>query len=464
MMMNRRILTPKERIVKVNQIQRDAVKALIDVDFNGTLKMCTGIGKTVTAFKSIYAARKLGKIKTGDTVRFWGETEVREKTIFEDEAQKALQILGPDYNILEDFNCVFRCYQAGLGIPYYEERLDVKFEVYDEIDFALTEIRRKTIEDSTAPYKLGLTATNSDTINVLKSELNEAFHDKVRQQDSDTKEGNITALINKGQLLDIILPVCFEYNLSQGVEDGVLSGFETIVINHFLDTVKPYVSKSKSNPNKEFLTERDFYNRKEYIRTKREKVAGKWQYKYPAYLRNISVHAQSNLLYSLESKVPVVKAIKYLVGDKKTLIFNPRLDILAKITDNVCDKDNDVFELVEKFNTGEINDIASAKKLKRGISLVDPEVLIIVGYYKKSTDLEQMLGRMLRYSYGSIKRIYILRTEGTFEVKWFDQFTKVYNDRNQVEREIDLNIVREFTSNEVISLAKKKYQQQKLKT
>ena len=76
---------------------------------------------------------KLGKINKGDTIRFWGETEVREKTIFEDEAPKALEILGPEYNILEDFRCVFRCYQGGLGSSYYENQLNIKLEVYDEI-------------------------------------------------------------------------------------------------------------------------------------------------------------------------------------------------------------------------------------------------------------------------------------------------------------------------------------------
>lgn len=441
-----KMLTPQERIKKVNEVQYQAVKSWIDSGGNSTLKLATGTGKNFVAFKCVYAALKLDWINKGDTIRFWAETEVREKTFFEDEAPKFKELYGDDYDIVNDFNCIFSCYQAGLQDSYWESKLDVKIEIYDEIDFALTPVFSKVIEDSNAPYRIGLTATNSDNATVMTSVVSESLHGKVRQTDIDTEAGNITDFINKGQLLEVLCPISYEYPLEQAIKDGILSGYETYIINHSLDNIVPYIPKSKSNPDNIFYTEQQFYSRKRWMLSQKF---------ITSIVKGIAGRAMAKTLYELKSKANLTRALlKCIDPNKKILIYGVRKNLLKQITENVCEKDN-VTELINQFNKGEINVIASSKYLQRGISLNNPEVLIIVSYYSTSRELEQILGRMVRYSYGSIKKIFIIKTIGTLEDKWFSNMTKIHDDNNKVVREIDLNIVRQFSTNEILNKARK---------
>lgn len=124
--MNRKNLTLEQRIERVNQIQKEAVTAWAKAGGVGTVEIATGIGKMLIGIKCIYVALKQGWIQKGDTIRFWAETNAREKTIFEDELKAALKYMGPQYNFVNDFNCIFRCYQSGL------DSRKVAFEFYDE--------------------------------------------------------------------------------------------------------------------------------------------------------------------------------------------------------------------------------------------------------------------------------------------------------------------------------------------
>jgi superfamily II DNA or RNA helicase len=169
--------------------------------------------------------------------------------------------------------------------------------------------------------------------------------------------------------------------------------------------------------------------------------------------RNFALQ-MTRFLYNLPSKVELVKAMLKMMEDKKVILFGVEKAILRQITDNVCDNDN-TEELVAKFNAGEINVIASSKKLKQGITLDGVDTVILVSYYSKSHHLLQMLGRVVRFVEGKTGRLFILRTKDTFEEnRWFDAMQKVLDVKGKVEKTIDLNIVQYIDGRNVIIKAK----------
>lgn len=429
-----------ERLKILNQRQNEAVEALMHNDGRGTIKAVTAFGKTFTSFKYLYRLLQAGKISYGAKVWYWAETNIRYKNV-EAEGEKFLEVYGK--NPLVDFNFEFPCYQS-LRVGSRD------VDIYDEFDVALTPKYHYVVLNAGTQLQAAFTATNDDSATVYRSEIDDMFHGTIRQSDAETAAGEITTMINKGQLLEILLPVVYEYSISLAIDEGIISPFETVVVNHKLDSIMGDIQLWKTK--QKYGHEQDYYGAREYIKTA---VTASGNYRFPRKLRSRSGKEQAVFMYELRSKIEVVRALLYLqkLQQQKTIVFGVRKSLLHKITPHVCEEKTTA-TIIENFNNDFISDIASAKKIKRGITLKGVTRGILASYYSTSTDYLQSLGRLLRYQEGKLAKIYIFRTQNTIEEEWFDKLGYTYDDQGQIKERINMNITSSVSSREIIQTAK----------
>jgi superfamily II DNA or RNA helicase len=224
---------------------------------------------------------------------------------------------------------------------------------------------------------------------------------------------------DKKELLDTVAPVCYTYTLTEGIKDGFISPYETIIVLHQLDTQDKYITAgTKANP---FLQTE--FNKYLYL----NKMVIKARYKGGEGFIKSTLLNRMRFMYTLKSKVEVTKKILEVCKDRKTIIFSNSSVILDDVTDNAIhyrktDSNND--NIIDKFNDDSINVIASSKKIKEGANLNGADTVILMSYNSTDLDFIQRIGRALRYGEDKIARIFIIVTQQTVEEKWFEKMTK----------------------------------------
>lgn len=405
----------KNKIKAMNASQDDAVQAWVDNDFKGTVASTTGSGKSFIGCKAIMAAYKKKKIRKGAKIGFFAETQVREQTFREEEFPKYKDLTGNDLEKMFDIH--FRCYQ---GNPLKKETFDMI--VCDEISEMLTaKYHEPLLFDGP---KIGLDATVPEALSVYRNELPYTMLNKVNQGKKKRDLGLITEMINKGELLDMHMPVVYELSYEQAVKLGIVAPCNVFVIDHSLDNQQAYMKPYKS---KDFKTTEFNYWTMKFNLSK--------DYSKNAFVRLNQSRELSQFISIMPSKF---QAIKNIVNEskQKTIIFNQKLEPLRSIGLNVAEKDN-TLDLIDKFNEGTITNIASAIKLKRGITLKHCTNVIIATPYQNFHHFEQMRGRAVRLDYkDKIANIIVFRTNGTYEEKWFGNMQNVYDLEGQLKRKV----------------------------
>lgn len=367
---------------KRNEIQNEAIDKWVENNYIGTLNLSTGIGKTFCFFKSVILS-----CKPGDHILFLAETKQREIDLFAD-LEKFETIFKVN---LRQYNIQFDCYQS--AYKWKDQYFDLVCA--DEIHMSLTPAYYKFYVNNEYAKLLGLSATVDRSVKYLDEDNNE---------------------YNKGDLLDKIAPVIFEYNLNDAVTDNTTKKLNIYVIYHQLDDqTKTVIGGTKDKP---FLTtEKSAYDYwdKEF---KRALFMSEGQAK-TFRIRNTSA-ARAKVLYNLESKVLATKQLLSILKGK-TIIFNNSLESLKKVCSNVINgKNTDKInkQIRENFDNGTINTIGSFKMLKQGANLSNLDNTVIMSYFSKELDMIQMLGRQRNSD--QTGNVFIFLTIGTQETKWFE--------------------------------------------
>lgn len=387
----------KTRQERLEDVQKKAYLAWINSGYRGTINVATGVGKTFIAFKCLYKALKQNKVSGRPKVIFYAETDTRKITL-EEEIRKFKEIYNLEVD--KDFEISFVCYQAA-------KKLSADIKILDEIHF-IGEKLAVQFENETALI-IGLTATTSEST-------------IVNEQTGLTKE----------DIINGIAPVCFRYTLEQGIDEGILSPFITEMVFHTLDNTHRYLKPNKKS--KVLLTEQAYYNSKNTVKN------------LPStneFMRRLLGRQMAKLLWECKSKAETVKSLLNTL-EGKTIIFGVELDLLYEITDNVVSgrqTEEENTNLIEAFNEGKIDLIASSKKLKQGITLEGVTNCILVSYYGTSTDFIQKLGRIVRFVPGKLATLYILITKGTFEETWVEKMTVVRNSQGRILYNVELNVI-----------------------
>lgn len=424
----------------------------------------------------LYSLLDRDKISKGEDIWILSYTTAQGENLI-GESDKYAKVKGR--NPKEDFNFIQSCY-AGMPINSLPTP---KVACYDEIDVGLSAKFSKNISKD-IPYRLGMTGTNTARANVYTDVVGEL--EGMRQSDIATEKGEITDFINKGQLLEILCPVVYEYTREQGLKEGLASPFNTKVIHHMLDKGKKNLQIWKSYPDT-LGSEYDFYTKK-IARTK--------SFRVPRFVKGLVAKECCSFLWNLPSKVKIVKnLLDELEG--QTIIFGWNLPLLCQITDNVvmsksttnftvnsvyystkknkkkeltyhkkCMKSfrmkkitkeeydkvrlfwkENIYKenLLEQFKAGKISNIASSKAIGRGVSPGVVNNIIVPSYSSKSANMEQWLGRS-RYAEGKTTNVYFIRTLGTYEDKWFEELQNIYDYKGDMERTLDLGKISQISS------------------
>jgi superfamily II DNA or RNA helicase len=362
-----------------NEIQKEALKAWIKAGKKGTLEISTGVGKTKISLDAAKLFPKNAKIL------FLAETTQREQDLRED--QKKFRC--------KSWNIQFMCYQSAYKLK------DTKWDlvIADEIHEGLTLIRSKFFFNNKIGAIIGLSATV----------------DKYAPIDRSDPE----CMINKGDLLKDIAPVCYKYTLNDSIENETTRDLEVYIIHHSLDRT----AKNIQGGNKKTTFMTTEYSSYQYLDERFRKAMflpqSQKSWAIPLWARK-----RADLLYSLPSKV---KAIHKLLGalNLKTIVFGNHIDSLLEITPFTVssrNKDAENDQIRSDFDSDKIKTIGSFKMLKQGANLKDLDACVIHSYYSKELDIIQRLGR-LRYK-DKKGYVFIFVTTGTQETVWFKKMTE----------------------------------------
>jgi len=375
-----------KNILKREQIQSEALQAWIKNNKRGTIEIITGLGKTKIAMEAIKLLPKASKIL------FLAEVKDREKEL-RNEAKK--------WKVSHKVD--FLCYQSAYKLKKQKYDLVIADEIHDSLTTKYSEF----YTNNQFSYILGLSATVD--ANAWADEDNE---------------------ITKGDMIKIVAPICYTYNIDDGQRDGTSRKLNIHVIRHKLDMKNKNVKAG--NKKKPFMqTEWSAYQ----YWSKQMAQAFYMPENIKLFRIRTSSAARAKILWNLESKSKATKILceKLKIKKKRTILFGNSLEALEKITSNVVSSNNDDktnIKIREDFDKKKTNLIGSFKKLKQGANLVDLDTCIIMSYYSKSKDLIQRIGRMRND--GTLGNVYIFMTMGTQEEKWFDNMFKDTDSLNMI--------------------------------
>jgi len=418
-----------------DQIQNEAVDAWEQSGYIGTLNLGVGAGKTFCFFKSLYKLQEAGLLTSDDLVVFKAERSNRWENTVVPEADKFESIFGK--NPVRDFKIEFTTYQAN------SDKAGV-FECWDECHDAATGGRVSQIVESTAKFKLGLTGTPNEQMYVFPDKAVPKLYMSSEQLENKL----ITDQVTKGNIYAMFCPIVYTKTEEELIDLEVLSPFETVIIWHELDELVKNceITKTWKVSEKEWWEKRKSYAQKLFAqaysiddpndRTRKGLIFQASQ---------ILKVRMSKFLYTLKSKVPVTKKLLNFI-DTPTILFSVEKELLWEFTDNVVDTKKDATQLVAKFNSGDINVIATSKALQQGVTLTGLQNIILVTFQSSSGQLIQTIGRVIRRVEGKVGRVYIIVAKDTYEEKWLVEMQKVKDSKGRKTRKVNLNVVAEIES------------------
>lgn len=384
----------KEERNKIRSIkQKDAYSSWELFDRRGTICAATGFGKSCLAIRRI---RELA-------VSWWtSEVPVHDKP--------QILLVTPTEKLRdENWPSEFKQWE----LPTYAQDMvkricfaSLKNEVGNKYDLIiLDEIHRLTeynaegfkdsdllfLADNMAEEVMGLTATVPD-------------------RDRDPM---------KAMIIDQIAPVCFNYPLDQAVADGVLPGYQIVIIQVPLDKIAKVIpGGSAKNP---FMqTELSAYD---YVSKQLKKAYASKKKNWGDSLAG----ERRRLIANLPSKTRVLKkVIERIVhqGKKRTIIFCGGIDQSRELCGtnvfNSSAEDNKR-GMLQAFKDGIIDYLGVVDAVNEGHNIDGIECGIIGQVNSNERDIIQRLGRVMR---GEDPIIYVTVAQGTQDEKWASEALK----------------------------------------
>jgi superfamily II DNA or RNA helicase len=369
-------------------VQNAAFDAWVSAGKRGSLEIATGVGKTKIGVRAAIEAVK----DDPDCKILWA---VPKEQLRDNDAPAEFAKWGASELFTK--NVVAECHQT----VYKWSGEHFKLVVSDEIHNALTEKYGDFYRNNTYEQLMGLSATIPS---------------------------------DKQLIIMGVAPICYTYSLQEALEDGVVSPFDIVVVNHVLNSTKKTI---QAGPAKApyFVTEAYMYQAlcKEVQRaffTKNSNYIQAAQFK------------RMRFLFNLPSKIEPTARLLESLKKEKTILFGNSTTALDQLTPYAVHSNKDKKENVEilrMYSEGEINLIASAEMLKEGVNLAGLQRLVMLSYNSSSKDFVQKIGRAVRFEEDKLAKAYIFKTMNTKEDDWFLKMTQ----------DIDLSNVTHISSNQL---------------
>lgn len=400
-----------KNIEKKDKIQKKAINLWVKKGKCNTVEIVTGLGKMFIGFHALYTMPKDDKIHL-----FLAEVTDRKKDVL-----KQIKLYNKifDRDVLNDYKLKFYCYQTVYKWKNKSFGLIIADEIADSISPSYSQFYFNNKYDAL----IGLTAfINRKTFYELEN-------------------GDF---ITKGELLNKIAPVCFNYGMRESkLENTSRNTVINVIENRLESSLKTIKGGSKKKPF--YQTEQKAY---EYWNNRFNKAINKiidvshiidsdkrtkeYNKQFDKKEKDIflSSRRRSDILYKAINKI---KQTKILLNHlkSKSIIFSNDLDCLSKVTPNVISSRNSPAQndkIRDDFDEGRITTIGSFKKLKQGANLKDLDNVIMMSYYSTEGDYIQRVGRLR--DNGEIGHIFIFLTKDTQEEIWFNKMIKNINKNN----------------------------------
>ena len=358
------------------RIQREGVQAWIANDYKGTLAWATGVGKSKAAIDCI----NLLRTQTGNPllpILLVTPTEEMRDEDWPAEFEK--------WNTsMEGIKCICYASLAKENLAKYE------FIVYDECH-RITLPNLETLKNIDKPI-LGLTAT---------------FPRKRKFDEEDALE--------RIELIGYLLPPVHTISTDEAVDLGLISDFEVLVLQFYLDGVAKNVPCGTKA--KEMRTEKTQY----------AKLTKKMQW---AIIKKIdglkfgAISARMNFLYNLPSKSRLAKQCLDSMeqGDKRTLVFAGSIEQCEELCGKNVYHSKSTGEALKAFQRKEINTLGAVRSLNEGKNLTEPDQALVVQIDSVKRNLVQRIGRIIRKRYDNPEfkaKIVILVALNTADYQWY---------------------------------------------
>lgn len=375
------MITDEQALANKIQVQNEGVEAWVANNRRGTLEWATGVGKTRGSILCLQ-----------DFHQFFG-------------AESRVLLVVPTEEMRDvDWPAEFEKWDYpmdGIKTICYASLAKEKLENYDFIIY--DECHRLTLLNLQRLYYfkgpvLGLTAT----------------FPKVHFEEDEERVAMITEL----------LPPVHSIGTDRAVALGLISDFEVFVLKFYLDAVNKNI-KGGTKKKPKVTTEKSEYQRL----TKLMQFA---VMKKNDGMKFAAISKRMQLISNLPSKMRLAKhCLDSMTKEpKRTLILCGSISQANELCgDNVCHSESGN-EALDKFQAGEIDQIAAVKKLNEGKNLVNLEQELIIQVDSQERNLVQRIGRSVRKRPGRPDfkaRIVILVALNTADEKWYKSAIKDFD-------------------------------------
>lgn len=378
------MITDEQAQANKEGIQQEGVQLWVDNGYRGTLAYATGVGKTRTAILCIKKLRILEGFNNGLLVV---PTEEMRDVDWPDEFAK------------------WNCSIDGIKTICYASLAAEDLNKYDFIVY--DECHRLTLHNLQKLYyfkgpRLGLTAT---------------FPNSAFPEDQEII-----------LMMEELLPPVHTVKTDDAVDLGLISDFEVMVIQFYLDNVNKNIpSGTKKKPR--MATEKGHYG---YL-TKMMQIA---VIKKLEGLKFAAISKRTQFIYNLPSKMRLAKeCLERLVtpeNPRRTLVLCGSIEQAEEICKENVFHSRSLPEALEKFQRKEIDILGAVKALNEGKNLIDLEQELILQVDSQERNLVQRIGRAVRKRPGKPDfkaRIVILVALLTADEKWFKSAIKRFDSK-----------------------------------
>lgn len=217
------------------------------------------------------------------------------------------------------------------------------------------------------------------------------------------------------------LSIVYHISLDEAVDLGVVAPYEVTIITMELDKVRKNV-KGGNVTRPFWQTEAKAYEY--FLRIEQEAEETEDRSK----LSKFFYTNRMRFIYTLKSKV---EASRYLLRDvipkdKRILIFCGSIETAEELCIHTYHSKSGS-ESYNEFINRRTNRLACVEALNEGDNIPMLDMAFINQLNSKELDLKQRIGRIIRFRFGHVGRIFILCVKGTVDEKWTRQATSSLN-------------------------------------
>uniref|UniRef100_A0A7J3I8N3 DEAD/DEAH box helicase n=1 Tax=Ignisphaera aggregans TaxID=334771 RepID=A0A7J3I8N3_9CREN len=352
--------------IELRDYQLEAYRAWVGSGYRGVVVLPVAAGKTMVALKAIeeLGVKTLILVPTIDLLNQWSENIVRYLSI----SVNKIGIYGSGRRELNDVT-IMTYDSAYINLERYPNLFGLV--IADECHHAVSPSYRRALENLTAPYRMGLTATpyRSDG---LHKHYEDVIGPIVYSLESESLQLRGYLARHREEKVYVTLP------------EEELGEYRRLMRIYLEFCRKRF--PSIRDPRERFRRVLELASRDQAAR---EALRAK--------------HRARRIALSNEKKIAVVEELLSRYKDEKILIFSRFTDIVREISRRFLiprilhdTPDEERKEYLKMFREGRIRVLATAMALDEGVDVPDASVAIVVSGTGSHREYIQRLGRILR--------------------------------------------------------------------